>query len=308
MTRPNDVRVPSAPGIALCVVPGWDDYELLDSGEGAKLERFGRYTFVRPESQAAWRRGLPEDRWREADGEFHASSAGDRGVWRFRGDVADRWPMGYDRLRFWARATPFRHLGVFPEQAAQWDWIAARVRHAGRPVRLLNLFGYTGIATLAAAAAGAHVTHVDASKRTVTWAKDNQALSSLTDHSVRWIVDDVLAFVSREVRRGARYDGFVIDPPRMGRGPDGEQWRVEQGLPALLERCRRITSDSPLLVCLTMYAIRFSAISLHNVVQEFAGDLGGSVTAGEMAVRERSAGRVLSSAIFARWSAGGERD
>jgi 23S rRNA (cytosine1962-C5)-methyltransferase len=292
------------PELILEVPDDWEDYELLDSGNRAKLERFGSFVFVRPEPQAGWRRSLPEEQWREADAEFRASSGGDRGSWRFRNQIDPRWQMCYGDLCFWARATPFRHLGVFPEQARQWDWIGEQVRGAGRPVNVLNLFGYTGLATLAAAQAGARVTHVDSSKKMVAWARENQALSSLEDRSIRWIVDDSMKFVAREARRGARYDGFVLDPPRLGRGPDGEQWRLEQHLPVLLDRCREIVSASPLFISLTVYAIRFSPVSLLNLLEDFVGGLAGTATTGEMGLPEVSAGRTLSQSIFARWSAG----
>ena len=288
--------------LSLEVPSGWADYELLDSGGRAKLERYGPYTFVRPESQAGWRRGLPDEQWRRADAEFEATTGGDRGVWRWRRPAVDRWSMSYGDLRFWAQAAPFRHLGVFPEQAGQWDWIAGRVAAAGRPVNVLNLFGYTGLATLAAARAGARVTHVDSSRKVVGWARENQDASSLSERSVRWIVDDCLRYTAREARRGARYDGFILDPPRLGKGPGGEPWRLEHDLPRLLELCREISSSELLFVSLTVYAIRLSPVSLRNILEEFVGDLGGELTAGEMGLHERSRGRTLSLSIFARWA------
>ena len=228
------------PHINLLVPGNWADYELLDSGAGAKLERFGPYRFVRPESGAIWPRTLPEREWAAADGVFATADEEGAGRWEFRRPVDARWAMRYGDLRFWAQPTPFRHLGVFPEQASQWDWISGLIRAAGRPLRVLNLFGYTGLATLAAAAAGASVTHVDASQKAMAWARENQTLSGLADRPIRWLVDDALKFVRREVRREARYDGLIIDPPKFGRGPKGELWKLEESLPELLDACRSL--------------------------------------------------------------------
>lgn len=285
---------------------GWKDYALLDSGEGAKLERFGRYRFSRPEPQAMWSRALPEKAWAEADGVFMGEEGEDGGRWQFKGKLDERWVMSYQRLRFWVRATSFRHLGVFPEQASQWDWIAERIAQAdraGRPARVLNLFGYTGVASLVAAAAGAQVTHVDASKQTIAWARENAALCGLEDRPVRWILDDALKFVQREVRRQAHYDGFIIDPPKFGRGPKGEIWKLYESLPLLLQACRALLSERPLFAVLTAYAIRSSALSLHYALEEMLTGHDGSITTGEMVNVEQSAGRLLSTAIFSRWGA-----
>lgn len=290
--------------LTLLPSPGWQDYELLDTGAGSKLERFGPYTFVRPEAQAIWQPALPEQDWEAAHGSFRASEdEQDGGRWRIRGMIEPRWVMQYRTLRFWAQPTPFRHMGVFPEQAAHWDWISDLIRQVGRPVRVLNLFGYTGIASLAAAEAGAQVTHVDASKKVIGWARDNQALSGLADRPIRWILDDAMKFVRREARRGATYDGFIIDPPPFGRGPKGEIWRLETSLPQLLGDCRTLLSKAPLFAVLTAYAIRTSALSLQYTLEEMLAGFGGACTAGEMVTIEQSAGRLLSNAIFARWAA-----
>jgi 23S rRNA (cytosine1962-C5)-methyltransferase len=291
--------------LTLLAPADWADYEMLDSGRGAKLERFGRYTFVRPEPQALWRPALPEERWQSADGTFEPKAEGDNGRWRFPRPLEPRWAMRYRDLTFWVEPTPFRHVGVFPEHATQWDWAGGLIRAAGRPAHVLNLFGYTGLFSLAAAAAGARVTHVDASKKTMTWARANQSLSGMEKLPIRWIVDDALKFVQREARRGARYDGFVLDPPKYGRGPGGEVWRVQESLPALLDACRAVLAPGPLFVVLSAYAIKASALSLHNAVAEMMRGRGGGVASGEMALVERSAGRLLSCSIFARWSAPG---
>jgi 23S rRNA (cytosine1962-C5)-methyltransferase len=295
--------------------PSWRDYELVDSGEGLKLERFGPYSLVRPEVQAMWRRALPESEWQQAHAVFKPSGEESGGHWDFKKKLEAKWEMKYpldlggsmeDRgkgnVRFWAMTTPGRHLGVFPEAAAHWDFLARAIRGSTHPVKVLNLFGYTGIATLAAAAAGAQVTHVDASTKAVNWARSNQALSEMDEKPIRWIVDDALKFVQREGRRGVRYDGILIDPPKFGRGPKGEVWEVYRSLPSLLRSCRGLLSADPLFMILTVYAVRASALHLGQMLHELTRDLAGRVENGELVTRERSAGRVLSQAVFARWS------
>jgi 23S rRNA (cytosine1962-C5)-methyltransferase len=289
--------------------PEWRDYELLDSGDGLKLERFGSYTFIRPEVQAMWRRALPAKDWAAAQAVFQPSGEESGGHWAFRTEIADRWQMKYPLgaagvdLRFWAMTTPGRHLGVFPEVAAHWDFMAGILRGAGRPAKVLNLFGYTGLASLAAAAAGAQVTHVDASKRSVAWARENQELSGLSEKPIRWIVDDALKFVQREVRRGVRYDGILLDPPKFGRGPKGEVWELFDSLPTLLEACGQVLSDTPCFAILTLYSVKASAVHAGQTLQELMGRFRGSVTLGELVARERGGGRLLSQAVFARWQA-----
>lgn len=294
------------PALCLLDAPRWTDYTLLDSGQGQKLERFGPYTFVRPEAQALWQPSLPEARWQQADALFRTGgdSAEDGGRWQFLRPVEAPWQMSYEALQFWAQPTPFRHMGVFPEQASQWDWLSQRITTAGRPVHMLNLFGYTGLATLAASAAGAQVTHVDASRKSIDWARSNQLLSGLENRPIRWLVDDALKFVRREGRRGQRYDGIILDPPKFGRGPKGEIWKLDESLLALLQDCRHIMSDAPLFIILTAYAIRASSVTMHHVLADAMAGLGGTVTSGEMILTEQSAGHHLSTALFARWSAG----
>lgn len=281
----------------------WRDYEFLDSGSGAKLERFGPYRFVRPEPQAYWTRVRPEKDWSAANGVFVAGRDDDSGGWEFEHPIPPSWEMAYGPLRFQAQATAFRHMGVFPEQAAHWDWAAELIRCAKRPVKVLNLFGYTGLFSLVAAAAGATVTHVDASKKIITWARENQAMSGLTDKPIRWLLDDAVKFVRREVRRGSHYDGIIIDPPKFGRGPKGEVWKLDEALPDLLRDCKKLLSDRPLFVLLSCYAIRASALSLYFALDEMLGNRGGILTAGEVGVREAPpGGRALSLALFARWN------
>ncbi|HYF61567.1 MAG TPA: class I SAM-dependent methyltransferase, partial [Herpetosiphonaceae bacterium] len=215
-----------------------------------------------------------------------------------------QWPMRYRDLSFVARLTPFRHVGVFPEQAAQWDWVGGLVRAAARPPRVLNLFAYTGLASVAAAQAGAQATHLDASKAAVEWAKENQAASGLPADSIRWIVDDALKFVRREARRGTQYDGIIMDPPAFGRGSQGQVWQFNESFPVLLAECRQILAARPLFFLITTYDIRASATMLANTLAELMEPFGGAVSAGEQTLRERSGGRLLSTSIYARWSAG----
>lgn len=291
------------PSLPILSPATWADYELLDSGGGAKLERFGPYRFVRPEPQAYWSRSLPARDWSAAHGEFVPGREEDSGGWQFREPVPPRWEMHSGDIRFFAQATAFRHMGVFPEQAVHWDWAAGLIRRANRPIQVLNLFGYTGVLSLAAAAAGAKVTHVDASRKIIAWARDNQALSGLADRPIRWLLDDAVKFVRREVRRGSRYDGIVIDPPKFGRGPEGEVWRLDESLPGLLADCGKLLSDRPLFAILSCYAIRASALSLRYALDEMIGERDGSLSAGEVGVRESPPGRrALSLALFARWA------
>lgn len=280
-----------------------------------------------------WSRALAEKDWAQAHAVFQPTGEESGGHWEFRKKVKERWEMQYsltpspspggrrEQLRFWAMTTPGRHLGVFPEGAAHWDWVAGIIHHrehrehgeikkvsvnsVSSVVKVLNLFGYTGLATLAAAAAGAQVTHVDASKKAVAWARENQALSGLADRPVRWIVDDALKFVQREARRGNKYDGILLDPPKFGRGPKGEVWEVYKSLPDLLQACRQILSETPLFVVATVYAVKASAIHLGQTLQEMMSKFGGTLESGELVTREKSAGRLLSQAVYARWASEG---
>jgi 23S rRNA (cytosine1962-C5)-methyltransferase len=217
--------------------------------------------------------------------------------------VPERWLMHYGELAFWARLTPFRHTGVFPEQSPQWDWIDRQIRSASSPVNVLNLFAYTGIATLIAAAAGATVTHVDASRPTVAWARENANAAGLQDRPVRWILDDVLKYVRRESRRGQRYDAIIMDPPVFGRGPKGEIWRFEKSFPLLLQACQEILSDKPRFVLITAYAIQESSLLLYTLLSDWMKSHGGLLTSGELVLQDTAAQRPLSTSIFARWSA-----
>ena len=287
----------------------WQDYELLDSGDGLKLERFGQYVFARPESQAMWRRTLPQRDWDAAHAVFQPTAEESGGHWNFKKKVNEKWEMKYDLnlspsrgvLRFWAMTTPGRHLGVFPEVAAHWDFMAGLIQRTNRPVKVLNLFGYTGLATLAAAAAGAQVTHVDASKKSVGWARENQALSGLNEKPIRWIVEDAVKYMQREEKRGMRYDGIILDPPKFGRGPKGEVWEVYKSLPNLFEVCRACLNEDPLFVIATLYAVRASAIHVAQALDEMMKKYEGKLDSGELVTREKSANRLLSQAVYAKW-------
>ncbi len=290
------------PTFSLLEASNWQDYELLDSGDGQKLERFGKYVFSRPESQAMWRRALPVSEWQNAHAVFQPSGEESGGHWDVKKKMEEKWIMEYGPLKFWAMTTPGRHLGVFPEVASHWDFMADSVRKAERQPNVLNLFGYTGLASLAAAAAGAHVTHVDASKKSVAWARENQALSGLSDKPIRWVVEDAVKYVQREEKRGVKYDGIILDPPKFGRGPKGEIWEVYKSLPSLLDMCRACLSDNPLFVIVTVYAVRASAIHVAQAADEMMKKYKGEIDSGELVTREKSANRLLSQAVYARWS------
>lgn len=292
----------SAPNLILQASPDWQDYELLDSGDGWKLERYGRYVLKRPEPEAVWRPALPEKAWNAASAFFRPSNEENGGHWETLKPVDDRWAMQYKDLKFWTQLSASRHLGVFPEQAGQWDWLGEQTRAAKHPLQVLNLFGYTGLASLAAAAAGARVTHVDASRKVIGWARENQELSGLADRPIRWIVDDALKFIQRDARRGVRYDGLILDPPKFGRGPKGEVWEFYKLLPELLQACRAVLAPQPRFVLLTAYAVKASALTLYYAIEEVMHGFTGQTEAGEVVLQEKSAGRLLSMAIFGRWS------
>lgn len=291
------------PSYTFLTADDWQEYALLDSGNGRKLERFGPYTFVRSEPRAMWRPALAVRNWDAADAVFHLTGEESGGDWHFRRKLPATWPLKYKGLCFEAQATSSRHMGVFPEQAAHWDWIAEQIKAVRRPVRVLNLFGYTGLATLAAAQVGAEVTHVDAAKRAITQARRNQELSGLTERPIRWIVEDALKYIQREVRRGSRYDGLILDPPKFGRGAGGRVWEFFEHFPELLDTCKNLLSPKPLFVVITAYAVQASALYLYHALEGRLAGLGGALTAGELVTVEQSAGRWLSQAIFARWTA-----
>jgi 23S rRNA (cytosine1962-C5)-methyltransferase len=282
---------------------GWADYALLDSGHGRKLERYGGWTVSRPEPQCLWAPRLPPETWAAADAAFEPADEEDAGRWKTRTDVPSAWTMAWREVRFSARLTSFRHLAVFPEHAANWAWISDRLRRTEGSAKVLNLFGYTGVASLAAAAAGAAVTHVDASKKSVGWARENAELSGLGQASLRWICEDARKYVQREVRRGARYDGIILDPPKYGRGPGGEVWRLYEDLPDLIARCADLLSDAASFLLLNAYSERLSGLALAGLLAEALAGRGGTIDWGELALMEEGGRRGVGLSFFARWSA-----
>jgi 23S rRNA (cytosine1962-C5)-methyltransferase len=289
----------------LAVAEGWRDYTLLDVGGGRRLETVGKFTLVRPDAQSLGAPLQPENVWRSADATFSGGADDDddtRGRWRFQSPLPDVWPVHWQDITLNARCTPFRHLGFFPEQAAQWRAISDWVRPGSE---VLNLFGYTGAASLVAAKRGARVTHVDASKKSIGYARENQTLSGLDTAPVRWIVDDALGFLRREVRRGRQYDGVILDPPKHGRGPNGEVWKIEEGLEPLLSATREVIqatkpSERPSFIILTLYALRLSHLALARVLSQTMTGMGGTITAGDMALPIEGGG-FHPTAIYARW-------
>ena len=278
------------------VAEPWDDWGLLDSGNGQKLERYGPITVVRPEPQAMWAPARSD--W-DPDATFVPGSDEEGGGrWVQHRSVPKQWNLARGGVRFAASLTPFRHLAFFPDMAPQWDWMRERSADAD----VLNLFGYTGVGTLQLSDAGARLVHVDASKKSVEQGKANTELSGMTDRAIRWIVDDASKFTAREVRRGRRYDGILLDPPKFGRGPEGELWRLEDHLAPLIADCRKLLDADSRFLVLTVYAVRMSALAIGELVKQTFGDLGGSVEMGEMAVREEARGLLLPTAIFTRWS------
>ncbi len=293
----------------LLIADDWSDYRLLDSGNGGKLEQVGPYRFVRPEPQALWAPVRPAVDWDGADAIFAASSVDDdeAGRWRFNRELPQNWTLQWDDLAFISRPTPFRHLAFFPEHSVHWryarDYLAA---HRGPQPEVLNLFGYTGLASLVCAKAGAKVTHVDASKKAIGFARDNQQAAGLSDAPIRWICDDALSFVKRENRRGRRYDGVILDPPKFGRGPDGETWKLETDLPELLDACQTLLRTDPSdrgsakgFMIATVYAVRLSYLALAQTAQQMFS--GGEWQAGEMCLPHEGRSELLPTAIFARW-------
>ena len=288
--------------MSILTAANWQDYALLDSGHGRKLERFGPVTLIRLEAQATWPPASPRAEWDAAQARFESSGPAE-GRWRQRQPLPARWPLSYGALRFWVQASQSRQVGVFPENAVHWDWLASQVAAAGRPLRVLNLFGYTGLASLAAAQVGAHVTHVDAAKKAVLWARENQALSGLSERPIRWIVEDALTWLRREARRGVRYDGIILDPPAFGRGPSGEIWSFDQLFEALCHACRAALHEQARFVVATVYTKGVTTAALAAATASMTTGLAGALETGELVTVERSAGRVLHNALYVRWQA-----
>jgi 23S rRNA (cytosine1962-C5)-methyltransferase len=286
------------------------DYELLDSGEGEKLERYGGFVVSRPDPQALWKKSLVSTEWEKAHAMFLRTD--EKAGWKIAHGVLPRWDIFFGGLKFWIRPTSFKHTGLFPEQSQNWKWIAEKIQKTPasglpsspeeRKIRVLNLFGYTGGATLAAAAAGAEVTHVDGSKVALQWAKDNAELSGLKDKPIRWLLDDAFAFVERELRRGNSYDAIMMDPPSFGHGPKGEVWKIEEKFIPLLEACKKLLTPEPLFIIINGYSAGYSAHAYENALHDLMKDYKGIIEAGELVLQESASRKLLPSGIFARWS------
>lgn len=279
----------------------WKDYELIDTSDGERLERWGDIILIRPDPQIIWSTGRKNPLWRNAHARYHRSNKGG-GHWETYRKVPDRWTIRYNQLVFNIKPMGFKHTGVFPEQAVNWDFAAEKIRNENRPLKVLNLFGYTGCATLACMKSGAMVCHVDASKGMVQWARENAQSSAIADLPVRWLVDDCVKFVQREIRRGNRYDGIIMDPPSYGRGPGGEVWKLEEQLFPLVDLCRQVLSDNPVFFILNSYTTGLSpAVMEYLLGVQLQQSFGGSVSSDEIGLRVTDTGLVLPCGSTAIW-------
>lgn len=278
----------------------WKDYELIETGDGEKLERWGDIILRRPDPQIIW--PIKNKKiWERADAHYHRSQSGG-GQWEFNKKLPKRWTISFEALKFYIEPTGFKHTGLFPEQSVNWKWMISKIQKANRPIRVLNLFAYTGGATVASAYAGAEVCHVDAAKGMVSWAKENVALSGLADKPVRFITDDCLKFVQREIRRGKKYDGIIMDPPSYGRGPNGEIWKIEDSLYGFVEQCMGVLSDNPLFFLINSYTTGFSPTVLSNILKQTVGSkYKGSHSCGEVGIPVSQSGLILPCGIYGRW-------
>ncbi|MFH1455076.1 MAG: class I SAM-dependent methyltransferase [bacterium] len=275
------------------------DYELIDSGNEEKIERYGEYVLRRPDPQALWKKTLSETDWKNADATFDNN----RKIWKKKTDsMQNEWQISFDDLKFNIKPTAFKHTGVFPEQFSNWQFIKEKIKNSKGSIKVLNLFGYTGGATLAALSAGAEVTHIDGSKSAITWAKENAELSGLDKKPVRWIIDDARKFVMREIKRGGKYDGIIMDPPSFGRGGKGEIWKIETDFVNLLDECSKILSDNPLFFLVNGYAAGYSSITYYNALKSLLEKYGGQFEMGELTIQESKAKRLLPCGIFVRWA------
>ncbi|ULO09401.1 class I SAM-dependent methyltransferase [Paenibacillus sp. 19GGS1-52] len=285
------------------IASDWKDYEVIDTGGGEKLERWGDIILRRPDPQIIWPLAHETAKWRDVHGHYHRSAAGG-GEWDMKKAIPEDWKISYGKLKFHLRPTNFKHTGLFPEQATNWSWMMDKISAANRPIQVLNLFAYTGGATVAAASVGASVVHVDAAKGMVQWAKENVQLSGLTERPVRFITDDVFKFVQREQRRGSKYDAIIMDPPSYGRGPNGEMWKLETNLYPFLESCMEIMSDKPLFMLINSYTTGISPTVLRNMLSMTMGKrYGGKLNSGEIGLPITSSGLNLPCGILGRWEA-----
>lgn len=281
-------------------------YELIDSGDGYRLERFGDYVLSRPDPGVLWKKSLPDSEWNKADAEFiKKGESEDKGGWKKNTDVPEKWVMEYGDIKFNVELSPFKHTGVFPEQEANWNFITEKVKNwqkknLGKKMRVLNLFGYTGIASVMCSKLGCEVTHVDASRPSITWAKENMLLSGLPEDAIRWILDDCAKFVKREVKRGAEYDGVIMDPPAFGRGAKGEVWKFGEDLPKLLDDVQKILAKDFSFLIVNAYAVSVSSLLLKNLLLPFGREE--NIEYGELVLKQKSDGKLLSTGIFGRVS------
>ena len=282
------------------ITPAGGEYELLDSGREEKLERYGEVVLSRPDPQALWEKSLPESEWANAHGQYIRE--GGEGKWKIQKDIPKSWPVFFGNLKFLIRPTSFKHTGLFPEQLSHWEWAREAIQKAERPISVLNLFAYTGGATLACAQAGAQVTHVDASKTAVAWARENAELSGLSEKPIRWITEDVLVFVRREIKRGSRYDAIILDPPAFGHGPKDELWKIEESLLELMKLCLELLSEKPLFVLMSGYAAGYSPLAFGYNLEPFVKKFGGEIECGDLTIQESKSERLLPCGIYARWS------
>ena len=282
------------------ITPAEDSYALLDSGEGMKLERFGDCVLSRPDPEALWPKKLSPEEWAKADAAF--SRKGATGAWKSKKDFPKSWVISYGGMKLELRPTSFKHVGLFPEQKSHWDWLAKKIVGAKRPIKVLNLFAYTGAASLSAAEAGAEVTHLDSSKVAIEWAKKNAELSGLSRMPIRYIEDDVLKFLRREVKRGNRYDAIIMDPPAFGHGSGATLWKIERDFYELFSLAEQVLSETPLAMIVNGYTAGYSPITLENNVRSIQQKFGGTIETGELALAEEGSDRLLPAGVFSRWS------
>ena len=281
------------------IAKNWKDYEILDMANGEKLERWGNIYLIRPDPQIIWKEKTFPEKWKKANAKYIRSSTGG-GAWNYKNKLPESWQIHYKDLTFLVKPMGFKHTGLFPEQAVNWDWMIEKIQNAGRPIKVLNLFAYTGGASVACSYAGASVCHVDSSKGMVTWAKENVAASGLADRKVRYIVDDVVKFVSREIRRGNTYDAIIMDPPSYGRGTNGEVWKFEENLPDLISLCSKVLSEEPLFFLINSYTTGISSMVLENLLR-LNIKKGGNFSHGEIGLPMTDSKLILPCGIYARW-------
>lgn len=281
------------------------DYALIDSGDGEKLESFGPFLLSRPDPQALWKKLLPETEWKKASGFFTRDEK--KGEWKMAQGVPARWEISFGGLKFWIKPTAFKHIGLFPEQEPNWKWMGGLIENFLKKTNaeapeILNLFGYTGGASLACAKAGAKVVHVDGSKVAITWARENSELSDLAKKPIRWILEDARAFVKREIKRGRKYHGIIMDPPAFGHGPESEIWKIEEDVVPLIEECSKLLVDKPLFFLVNGYSAGYSSLAYENALRPLTQKFAGTIEKGELTIKEKNSERLLPSGIFARWS------